>query len=120
MKRSVLEISVLLAGGVVAATLASMALAQAGWMVMAGPLLMVLTLLGAALRSKRYLGTSRKVLGLALVAGAALVVATAIVAAARPASVPALMPVLCSGAAYPILASLSGEARGQDSQPSGH
>lgn len=100
-RRIVLVRSLLLAVGIIAATLISLRTSESGWLVLAGPLVLAGSIVLASVIGHRT--DPRKSLAVGLILGASVVIASAIVVAlANPARVATLMPILGGGGAVVV------------------
>ena len=95
--------SLLLAGGIIVSTLLSALAARSGWLVLAGPLLLALTVVGADVLSSRLQGEPARPSGAALILGGAFLLAGSIVALRDPSLVKTLLPVVGAAAWVTIL-----------------
>ena len=86
--------SLVLAAGIVVSTLAAVLAAGSGWLVLAGPLLLALAVVGADVLDSRLRGRSSGPSPAALVLGGAFLLAGLIVALRDPALVKTLVLVL--------------------------
>ena len=107
MKHVTIVPSLMMAGGILASTAVAVAAAEAGWLVLGAPIVMSATMLAAVAITRRRNRNSRESFGLALILGAVLVVATALLAFAGTKSVAAMMPILAASLAYPVISSMS-------------
>ena len=88
----------ILAAGILGATIVSMLAAESAWWVLAGPLIMALATVVAVLAERRVHGPSRGAMAAALIFGAAMVLAGVILAVKNPLGVAVAMPILGGGA----------------------
>lgn len=105
MKRSswaALAPSLLLAAGVLSSTLIAVATSDAGWWVMASPVVMALAIAAAGLLGHRRPEAPRGLLHVALILAASLLLASVIVALRDPSVVAELLPVLGACSAAPM------------------
>ncbi len=107
--------SLLLAVGVVASTAVAVLAAESGWFVLAGPLVMALAVVGASILGYQLYGDSRDTFRGALILGAALLLAGAIVTLRDPSLVAMLMPVLGGGAAAFVVLNMDKRIKGRRS-----
>jgi uncharacterized membrane protein SirB2 len=103
--------SVLVAVGVIVSTAVSVATAEAGWLTLAGPGILALTMVGAWALGNRQPEASRAGLRLVLILAAAVLMASVIAALGDPAHVSTLMPILGAGAGFPLARSLQDAQR---------
>lgn len=96
--------ALLVAGGMILSTLIAVKTADSGRAVLAAPVLMTVFLVGAAWLSGQSGGPAP--IRMAFFMGAAMFLASAIVASKNPGEVAALMPVLSVGGAVPVLITL--------------
>jgi hypothetical protein len=95
--------SLLLAGGIIASTLLAALAAKSGWLVLAGPLLLALTVVSADVLSSRLQGESARPSGAALILGGTFLLAGSIVAHRDPSLVKTLLPVVGAASWVTIL-----------------
>jgi hypothetical protein len=95
--------SLLLGAGIIASTALAVLTSEFGWFVLAGPLVMALAVVGASILIDRVHGDSRAALPIALLLGAVLMVAGAILAFRDPSRVAMLMPILGAAAAASVI-----------------
>ncbi len=93
--------SLILAGGILAGTALSAALAGSGWWVLAGPLLLAVSLVAAYAVAQDVLVESRKYA--VLILGGSFLVAASIVALQDPAQVASLVPIMGSCGVFVLL-----------------
>jgi transcriptional regulator with XRE-family HTH domain len=93
---------IVVAIGMILASLVGVRTAHFGWLVMAGPLLLALTLLGADVLAFRLQGKKRRPSTPTVFFSFAFLAACAIVASGDPAQVPTMIPILGSGGALTI------------------
>ena len=86
--------SLLVAAGIVAATFVAVLAAKSGWLVLAGPLLLALTVVGADVLGSRLRGKSSRPSWTALLLGGSFLLAGVIVALRDPSLVKTLIPVI--------------------------
>lgn len=92
----VLALAILMSTGIAVAT------ANSGWWVLAGPLVMAFALVGTSLLGHRQAEGTPGNTRVALILGAALMLASVLVALRDPADVAALLPVLGACIAAPL------------------
>ena len=97
--------SIILALGMLASSGVAVITSASGWLVMAGPLVMALAMAGAGLVDYRLSGAYPGTLRVALILGAAILLAGAIVAGRDPGRVATLLPILGSSASIPLIMS---------------
>jgi hypothetical protein len=86
--------SLLVGAGIVAATFVAVLAAESGWLVLAGPLLLALTVVGADVLGSRLRGKPSRPSWTALFIGGSFLLAGLIVALRDPSLVKTLIPVL--------------------------
>jgi hypothetical protein len=86
--------SLLVAGGIIVSTLVAVLTAESGWLVLAGPLLLALSVVGADVLASRLRGESSGPSRAALIMGGACLLSCLIVALRDPSLVKTLIPVL--------------------------
>ena len=106
--------SLLLAGGIIVSTIVVALLRDSSWLVLSGPALMALTLVGAAAMSPEAQGLRRSTLRVAVILGASLIVAGVILIVKDAGLLLLMMPVLGAGAAGGLVAVSSGETNEAD------
>jgi uncharacterized membrane protein SirB2 len=97
--------SLLLATGIIASTVVAVLTSESGWFVLAGPVVMAFAVVGASALVNRSRGDSQGALRVALILGAVLLLAGAILALRDPSRVVMMMPVLGAGAAASVVVS---------------
>ena len=102
--------SLLVAAGIVAATFVAARAAESGWLVLAGPLLLALTVVGADVLGSRLRGKPSRPSWTALFIGGSFLLAGLIVALRDPSLVKTLIPVI-GVTAWPALMLRSGSPR---------
>lgn len=95
--------SLLLAVGIVVSTFIAVMAAESGWLVLAGPLGLALTVVSADMLDSRLRGESAGPSGVALIFGITFLLAGVIVALRDPSLVKMLIPVIGSTAGVTIL-----------------
>jgi len=110
MKQQTLILSLFLAAGIILSTIIATLTSEWGWLVLAGPLVMALTLVGVSLYGRRRRWLRSGVVLLALFLGGTFLLASAVVAATNPGHVETLMPILGGGTAGFIITSLTRES----------
>ena len=96
--------SLLLAGGIIASTIVVSLLRDSSWLVLSGPALMAVIVIGAAAMSPVKNGLRKSALRVATILGAALIGAGAILILKDPGLLLLMMPVLGAGAAGGLVA----------------
>lgn len=96
--------SLLLAGGILVSTTAVLLLRDPSWLILSGPLLMALSLIGAGAMAPVAQGVRRSALRVATILGVSLIVAGAILITKDPGLLIPMMPVLGAGAAGGLVA----------------
>jgi hypothetical protein len=94
--------SLVVGAGIIVSTLVAVLAAESGWLVLAGPLLLALTVVSADLLQSRLRGGSSGPSLAALLLGGAFLLAGVIVAFREPSLVPTLIPI-CGSAAWVTL-----------------
>ena len=102
--------NLLVGAGIVAATFVAVLAAGSGWLVLAGPLLLALTVVGADVLSSRLRGKSSRPSWPALLLGSSFLLSGLIVALRDPILVKTLIPVI-GVTAWPVLLLRSGSPR---------
>jgi hypothetical protein len=102
--------SLLVGAGIVAATFVAVLAAESGWLVLAGPLLLALTAVGADVLSSRLRGKPLRPSWIALLLGGSFLLAGVIVALRDPSLVKTLIPVI-GVTAWPTLLMRPGSPR---------
>lgn len=97
--------AVLLAVGILVSTAVAVRTSDSGWLILAAPLLMALTIVGADALASRLRGESFVPSWISLLLGAAFLVACLIVAVGDSTQVVAMIPILgggCAGGMYAL------------------
>lgn len=110
MKQHTLLLSLPLAAGIILSTIIAVLTSESGWLVLTGPLVMALTLVGVSLYGRRQRWMRSNVVLLALFLGFTFLMASAIVAMTNPGRVATLMPILGGGTAGFIITGLTNES----------
>lgn len=95
--------SLVVGTGIIVSTLVAVLTAESGWLVLAGPLLMALTVVSADVLQSRLRGGSSGPSVAALLLGGAFLLAGVIVAFREPSLVATLIPVIGSSASITLL-----------------
>jgi uncharacterized membrane protein SirB2 len=95
--------SLLVGIGIVVATFVSVLAAKSGWLVLAGPLVLALTVVGADVLGSRLRGKSSRPSWTALLVAGSFLLAGVIVALRDPILVKTLVPVIGTTAWMPLL-----------------
>lgn len=95
--------SLLVGAGIVVSTLIAVLAAQAGWLVMAGPLLLALAVVSADVLDSRVRGESSGPSVASLMLGGAFLLAGLIVTLRDPGLVKTLIPVIGGASCVPLL-----------------
>ena len=95
--------SLILALGMLASSGIAVITSASGWLVMTGPLVMVLAMAGASLVDYRLSGAYPGTLRVTLILGAVILLAGAIVAGRDPGRVATLLPILGASATLPLI-----------------
>ena len=102
--------TLLVGTGIVAATFVAVLAAESGWLVLAGPLLLALTVVGADVLGSRLRGKPSRPSWTALLVGGSFLLAGLIVALRDPSLVKTLIPVI-GVTAWPTLMMRPGSPR---------
>jgi hypothetical protein len=102
--------SLLVGAGIVAATFVAVLAARSGWLVLAGPLLLALTVVGADVLSSWLRGKPSRPSWIALFIGGSFLLAGLIVALRDPSLVKTLIPII-GVTAWPTLLLRPGSSR---------
>ena len=103
--------SLLVAAGIIAATLIAVWTAESGWLVLAGPLFLALAAVGADMWTSRLRGRAAGPSWAALLLGASFLLASWIVALRDPSLVKMLIPVVGAGGWVTLLGRPEGRCR---------
>jgi hypothetical protein len=103
-----LSASMLVAVGILVSTFVAARVAGSGWLVLAGPLILALAVVGADVLNARLRGESSSPSWAVLLMGGACLLAGLIVAFRDPASVKAFMPIIGMAAYVTVLRPESG------------